>query len=295
MMENSREAITVRLDNVVIRKRFSSKMHLHFQKVRKSFLKKKSTMLSRQMNQPSSEICVPLVVPTPVVSLPPVKRKRKISIDVLNLPALSPKEKKPVENVVVSSPSGSVQSSNNGHKSDGSSPKITVRFVPMDKHSQRILHQAGCRTQIELRLSSNSKISYVWEHLTKKWQAATTYLEAGSVLRFVPVGNRQHPGWGSDDISVSCADIARQLRRNRESGQSVITLEYKWEKRTVLEEDQQYLLMESTASSPCLSTICEVGISDFEGTPATDILLLPEQPTVRPKARRRITPTLVLQ
>ncbi|KAF0684216.1 Aste57867_23802 [Aphanomyces stellatus] len=104
---------------------------------------------------------------------------------------------------------------------------IKVRFVPIDKATQTLVAQIGARPKVELKMNGSKRISDVCAHMMTKWAAVQDLVGPDACFRVVPLGDRLHPGWGADDISVTCLDIFHQCLR-QPMDDDTVTLEYRW-------------------------------------------------------------------
>ncbi|RHY23344.1 hypothetical protein DYB25_009803 [Aphanomyces astaci] len=113
---------------------------------------------------------------------------------------------------------------------DARKRQIKVRFVPIDKATQTLVADIGARPKVELTMNGSKRISDVCTHMMAKWAAVhTTSDDVRRLFRVVPLGDRVHPGWGVDDISVSCLDILHQCPRQPATDDDTVTLEYRWD------------------------------------------------------------------
>lgn len=86
-------------------------------------------------------------------------------------------------------------------------------------------------------------MSELFDHMMRKWKNAI--LASEEELRFVPMGDRVHPGWGGDDISVSIANLMNILGAGiAMAANGALTLEYKWIRvaRSQSAPEEDYLL-----------------------------------------------------
>lgn len=195
-------------------------------------------------------------------------------------------------------------SKNNQKASPASTPvgrnKMKIIFLPMDKTSKRRVADAGLLSRFHLQISMNAKVADAWKHMMKKWERVVADFNGNGRLRFMPLGNRTHPGWGGDDISVSMKDIAAQIATPEDQKRRILTLEYKWD---VDPTPSEYPRSNDLLQPPdgLLSTIPEsTNDIDVFGTDTifNDFLNLPKDDDKKTtithvKKRRRITPTLV--
>ncbi|KAH9130296.1 hypothetical protein LEN26_008656 [Aphanomyces euteiches] len=110
---------------------------------------------------------------------------------------------------------------------DAKKKQIKVRFVPIDKTTQSLVARIGARPKVELKMNGSKRISDVCSHMMTKWAAVQQLVGPDALFRVVPLGDRLHPGWSADDISVTCWDIFHQYSRPL-IDDDIVTLEYRW-------------------------------------------------------------------
>ncbi|RHY25447.1 hypothetical protein DYB32_008303 [Aphanomyces invadans] len=113
---------------------------------------------------------------------------------------------------------------------DARKRQIKVRFVPIDKVTQALVTDIGARPKVELSMNGSKRISDVCQHMMTKWAAVQSSDPTATMqFRVVPLGDRVHPGWSVNDISVTCLDILHQCPPQPATDDDTVTLEYRWE------------------------------------------------------------------